>query len=63
MISFTFHWAWLLIAVIIIVAIILAIKFGIMDSNDKYGVKTGFGCLIVIVGLLIAAVIGGIFIW
>lgn len=63
MISFTFHWAWLPIVAIIIAAIILAIKLGIMDSNDKYGIKTGFGCLIVIVGLLIAAVIGGIFIW
>lgn len=59
----SFHWAWLLMATIVIVAVILANNLGAFKPNDKYGVKTGFGCLIIIVGLLIAAVIGGIFIW
>lgn len=50
-------------ATIVIVAVILANNLGAFKPNDKYGVKTGFGCLIIIAGLLIAAVIGGIFIW
>lgn len=63
MINISFHWIWLLLVAIVIGAVILANKLGAFKDEDKYGVKACFGCIIIIVGLLIAAVIGGIFIW
>lgn len=64
MIDIHFHWSWLLIAAVLIIAIIIAWPF--LNSDDR-GPAAGLGCLvggvIILVALLAAAVIGGIFIW
>lgn len=64
MINLYFHWTWLLIAVIIIVGIYIASPY-MSDNNKGIGgaVSAAVGCFIIIVTLLIALVIGGIFIW
>ncbi len=61
MISLHFHWAWLLIAVIVIAGVAYAIRSG--KESDPYGVGAAVGCFVLIVAVLAAAVIGGIFIW
>lgn len=65
MINISFNWAWLPIAAIVVFAIIIAAKIGLFknDTDDKLGIKHTFGCIVIIIGVLIAAVIGGIFIW
>lgn len=65
MISITFSYWWLLIAAIIVCAIVLAAKIGLFesDTNDRLGIKHTFGCIVIIIGVLIAMAIGGIFIW
>lgn len=65
MISITFSYWWLLIAAIVVCAIIIAAKIGLFesDTDDKFGIKHTFGCIVIIIGVLLAIAIGGIFIW
>ena len=62
MISISFHWAWILIITVIIIAIVLGCKVG-LSNEDRVGIKSAVGCIIIIIGIIMAAVIGGIFIW
>lgn len=64
MIDLHFHWTWLLIVIIIIIGVCIASSY--MSDNDNGisgAVSATVGCFIIIVTLLIALVIGGIFIW
>ena len=61
MISLHFHWAWILMAVLVIFGIAFCIKQS--NESDKYGVGAAFGCAVLIVAILLALVLGGIFIW
>lgn len=65
MINISFNWAWLLMAAIVVCAIIMAAKIGLFenDTNDKLGIKHTFGCIVIVIGVLLAIAIGGIFIW
>lgn len=65
MINLSFHWAWLLMAAIVVIAIIVAAKIGLFenDTKDILGIKRTFGCIVIIIGVLCAAVVGGILIW
>jgi hypothetical protein len=62
MIDLHFHWAWLLIAAVVIVGIFIAYPM-LNDDNDKYGLSGALGCAVLIAAVLIGLVIGGIFIW
>ena len=61
MIDIHLHWAWLLIAVIVIAGVAFMVKQN--NETDQYGIGAAFGCFVFIVAVLAAAVIGGIFIW
>ena len=52
-------------AAIVVFAIIVAAKIGLFenDTDDKLGIKHTFGCIVIVIGVLFAAVIGGILIW
>ena len=61
MISLHFHWAWLLIAAIVIAGVSYAVKAS--SGRDTYGIGAAVGCFVLVVAILAALVIGGIFIW
>jgi len=64
MVTLTFHWAWILIVILVIVGIACFIYF---SNDDRGGIGSGirsvFGCFLFVLCILIAAVLGGIFIW
>ena len=64
MIDIHLHWAWLLIAAIVIIGICVAYPY-LKESTDGIGagIAGAFGCAIIVVAVLAALVIGGIFIW
>lgn len=64
MINLHFHWTWLLMALIIIIGVCIASPY-LSDNNSGIGgaVSAAVGCFIILVTLLIALVLGGIFIW
>lgn len=64
MIDIHLHWAWLLIAAIVIIGICVAYPY-LRDRNEGIGGAVGgvIGCAIIVVAVLAALVIGGIFIW
>ena len=64
MMTFTLHWAWLLIAVVLIATAIWAWPH-FKKGGDSIGqaFDNVIGLVIAGFGLLIAAVLGGIFIW
>lgn len=64
MINIQLHWAWLLIAAVVIIGICVAYPY-LRDSNDGIGGAVGgaFGCAILVVAILVGLVLGGIFIW
>ena len=64
MMTLSFHWAWLLIAVVLIATAIIAhphFKKGGDSIGQAFDCFIGY--VIVAIGLLVAAVLGGIFIW
>ena len=63
MISLSFHWSWLLIAAILVVAIIIASHFCKDSSGPAGGLGVVIGCFAIVIALFVIAVIGGIFIW
>lgn len=64
MIDIHLHWAWLLMAAVVIVGIC---TFWYYEHDDDCGpasgIRTVFGLAILIVCVLVALVLGGIFIW
>ena len=64
MMTFTLHWAWILIAVVLIATAIIAHPH-FKKGGDSIGqaFDNVIGLVIAGFGLLIAAVLGGIFIW
>lgn len=64
MIDLRFHWAWLLMAVILIIGICVFAKFANDDGDGiGAGVSTAVGCFALIFAILVCLVIGGIWIW
>ena len=62
MIDLHFHWAWLLIAAVVIFGVFIAYPM-LNEDNDRYGITGAMGCVVMVVAVLLALVIGGIFIW
>ena len=64
MIDIHLHWAWLLVAAVVIIGICFAYPY-LKNSDEGIGGAVGgaFGCAIVIAAILVALVLGGIFIW
>lgn len=64
MIDIHLHWAWLLIAAVVIIGICVAYPY-LRDSNEGIGGAVGgvIGCAILVMAILIGLVLGGIFIW
>ena len=60
MITLNFHWAWLPIVIFIIMGVV---SYYYYSKDDRLGLNTAVGVIILIICLLFAAVIGGIFIW
>ena len=62
MINLHFHWSWIPIVIIIL--------FGIWYwnycnhyHNDRFGFNGTVGCVVFFICILVAAVIGGVFLW
>lgn len=62
MIELNFHWAWILVAIIVMVGICVAFPY-LNRDHDAYGCGAAAGCAILVFAVLVALVIGGIFIW
>ena len=64
MIDLHFHWAWILIAALIITGVY---AFWYFAHDDNHGmaasIRTVFGLFILIICVLVGCVVGGIFIW
>ena len=61
MISLHFHWAWIVIAVLVILGVAYCVKHS--SDSDPYGIGATVGCLVLVLAILLALIIGGIFIW
>lgn len=61
MISLHFHWAWILMAVLVILGVIYCVKQS--SDYDPYGIGATVGCLVLVFAILLALILGGIFIW
>ena len=64
MIDLHFHWAWLLIATVLIIGIFIAYPM-LHGKGDSIGeaVSASLGYAVLMAAVLIGLVIGGIFIW
>ncbi len=64
MIDIHLHWSWLLIAAVVIIGICVAYPY-LRERNEGIGgaVSGAIGCAILVVAILVALVLGGIFIW
>lgn len=64
MIDIHLHWAWLLVAAVVIIGICIAYPY-LKNSDEGIGGAVGsvIGCAIVVVAILAALALGGIFIW
>lgn len=66
MVTITFNWAWVIIIIIILIGAVLCYQLSQRKrTDDTIGLAFSqvFGICLLILCLLIAAVIGGIFIW
>jgi len=61
MISLHFHWAWIVMAVLVILGIAYCIKQN--KESDPYGIGAAIGCVVFVGTILLALILGGIFIW
>ncbi len=64
MITFCLHWSWILIAVVLIATAVISYPH-FRGRGDSIGraFDSVIGIVIAILGILIAAVLGGIFVW
>lgn len=61
MITLTLNWAWLFVIAILIVGIGGFVYFA--TDSDHFGFRETMGCLFLVFCILVALVIGGLFIW
>lgn len=64
MIDIHLHWAWLLVAAVIVIGVCIAFPF-MRDRDEGICGATGylFGCMIIVLSVVAGIAIGGIFIW
>lgn len=62
MITLTFNFWWIPIIIIVLLGIIAFLK-AYVNKNDKFGFGAFFGLIVLIVCILLATTIGGLFIW
>ena len=60
MITLTFSWWWIPIICIVVFGIVVCCR---LSEKDNYGIGAAFGCLILVICIAIALLIGGIVIW
>ena len=60
MIDLHFHWAWIPFVILILLGLFLCFRD---TDNDPYGIGAAGGCLMFLVCIAVALIIGGIWLW
>ncbi len=63
MITLNFHWAWLVMAALIVLGVVAYVRYYDNGSSLDNGIRMLFGIEALVLCVLLALVIGGIFIW
>jgi hypothetical protein len=64
MIDLHFHWAWIPFVIVLVIGIIAFFRFSNDgDSGPAAGLSVAVGCGAFLIALVVALVIGGIWLW